>query len=48
MQSIEKIFRSEISFAQTKYEYYANRSRDPAPAYQVNDEMWLNAKNITI
>ena len=46
MQSIEEIFRSEISFAQAKYEYYANRSRDPAPAYQMGDEVWLNAKNI--
>jgi hypothetical protein len=47
MQSIEEIFRSEMSFAQAKYEYYANRSRDPAPAYQMSDEVWLNAKNIT-
>ena len=33
MQSIEEILRSEMNFAQTKYKYYANRSRDPAPAY---------------
>ena len=46
MQLIEEIFRSEMSFAQAKYEYYANRSRDPAPTYQIGEEVWLNAKNI--
>ena len=32
--------------AQAVYEFSANRSRRPYPCYFIEDEVWLNAKNL--
>lgn len=46
MKDLTKNLRDEILIAQAIYEANANRSRHPCPRYFVDDEVWLNAKNL--
>ena len=38
--------KDEMAAAQAKYKDDANRNHEPAPMIKVNDEVWLNARNI--
>jgi hypothetical protein len=40
------MIQAEMSFAQAKQQENTDRHRNPAPAYQVEDLVWLNARNI--
>jgi hypothetical protein len=46
MADIQQLVREEMTWAQALQEEYANRKRSPAPAYQVGDMVWLDARNI--
>ena len=46
MQDITEFIREELTWAQALQQEYANRKRLPAPAYQVGDKVWLDARNI--
>jgi hypothetical protein len=46
MQEIHEFLRSEICIAQARQEEYANRKRKPARKYYVDQEVWLDARNI--
>lgn len=46
MQEITEFIREELTWAQARQQEYANRKRNPAPAYQVGDNVWLDARNI--
>jgi hypothetical protein len=47
LHEIHKIIRAEILYAQAKQQEDADKSRTPAPAYQIGDRVWLNARHIT-
>jgi hypothetical protein len=47
MSEIEGFLKEEMQWAQAVYENTANINRSPAPAYQVGDEVLLDARNIT-
>lgn len=46
LQEIHAFCRSEMAFAQARQTEYANKSRLPAPSFQVGDLVTLNARNI--
>ena len=46
MSEIEGLIRDEMRWAQAVYEETTNRSRAPAPAYRVGDEVWLDTRHI--
>ena len=46
MKGLNEFLQDELRYAQATQEEFANRTRMPAPAYQVGDMVWLNAKNI--
>jgi transposase InsO family protein len=46
MEEILEHLKSELTASRARYEDNANRNRRPARNYQVNDLVWLNAKNI--
>ena len=46
MEDLTKHLRVEMLIAQAMYESSANRSRCPCPHYFVEDEVWLNTKNL--
>lgn len=46
MQDITSFIREEMTWAQAMQQEYANRKRLPAPAYEIGDEVWLDARNI--
>jgi hypothetical protein len=46
MTELQSLLRDEMTWAQSLQQEYANRKRDPAPAYQVGDRVWLDARNI--
>jgi hypothetical protein len=46
MRDIIEFIREEMTWAQALYSEYANQNRQPAPAYEVGDEVWLDAYNI--
>jgi hypothetical protein len=46
MRDITEFIREEMIWAQALQQEYANRKRSPAPAYQIGDKVWLNARNI--
>lgn len=46
MEDLLEVLRTEMSAAQAKYEDDANRHREPAPAFKVGDQVWLDARNI--
>ena len=46
MKDIEQFVREELLWAQAYQQEYANRKRQPAPAYQVGDTVWLDARNL--
>ena len=46
MRDITDFIREEMTWAQALQQEYANRKRLPAPAYEIGDEVWLDARNI--
>ena len=48
MEDLTEHLRVEMLIVQAVYEFSANRSRCPYPHYFVEDEVWLNAKNLNI
>ena len=46
MKAIEDYLKDEMRWAQATYETFANRRREPAPAFQVGDEVFVDARHI--
>ena len=46
MKELEEFLKSEMHFAQAKYETVTNRHRVPALSYQVGNKVWLSTKNL--
>jgi hypothetical protein len=46
MADLDEHLKSEMKWAQAVYESNANRNRTPAPAYQVGDYVYLDARNL--
>ena len=46
MQRIEEQLQANMEFAQSQQAKYANKHRQPQPAYQPGDMIFLSAKNI--
>ena len=46
MRDVTEFIREEMTWAQALQQEYANQKRSPAPAYEVGDEVWLDARNI--
>jgi hypothetical protein len=44
---VHQTLKTELHQAQAHQELYANKTRTPAPKYQVGDLVWLSSKNIT-
>lgn len=47
MKEILELLRTNLTAARATQEGTANRNRQPAPAYRVNDEVFLDTRNIT-
>jgi hypothetical protein len=47
METIQAHLQEEMAWAQAVYTANANRHREPAPAYQVGDEVFLDARHIS-
>ncbi len=45
MKQLHEFLRDEMTYAQALQEDYANKSRGSAPAYQVDDRVFVYAKN---
>lgn len=45
MQDLNEFLRENMKTSQAFYKEHAKRNRSPAPAYQVGDRVFLNAKN---
>lgn len=48
MAAVQEHLQSSLAWAQAKQAEYANRTRQPAPAYQVGDKVWLDARHLNI
>ena len=46
MEDLTEHLRVEMLIAQAVYEFSVNRSHCPCPYYFIEDEVWLNAKNL--
>jgi len=46
MKDIVDLIREELTWTQALHQEYANRTRQPAPAYQIGDRVWLDARNL--
>ena len=46
MKDLTNYLREEMTWAQAVYADKANRTRTPAPAYQVDDLVWLDIRNM--
>ncbi|KAI1676227.1 reverse transcriptase [Pyrenophora tritici-repentis] len=46
MSDVHEYLRAEICLAQARHEKYANRKRQPARRFLVDDTVWLDARNI--
>ncbi|KAF7565972.1 hypothetical protein PtrM4_054060 [Pyrenophora tritici-repentis] len=46
MRDVTEFIREEMIWAQAMQQEYTNRKRLPALAYEVGDEVWLDARNI--
>lgn len=46
MNAVHEYLRAEICLAQARHEKYANRKRQPARHFLVDDTVWLDARNI--
>ena len=46
MAKINEILKKQMAFAQISYEHYANVHRQNVPNYVLNDEMWLDTRNM--
>ena len=48
MKELEQFLKTEMQFAQAKYETATNRHCILAPSYQVGNKVWLSTKNLQI
>ena len=48
MSKINEVLQEQMTLAQSNHEEFANRHRQPGPRYQEGDEVWLDARNLTI
>jgi len=46
LQAIHEVLRTEMAYAQARYQDNADRRRIAAPAYRIGDRVWLDARNI--
>ena len=46
MTTINEVLREQMAFVQTSYENFANRHRQNAFNYIVNDEVWFDTRNM--
>ena len=46
MVEINEVFKKQMVFAQASYEQYANVHKQDAPNYVLNDEVWLDTRNM--
>ena len=46
MAKINKIFKKQMVFVRASYKHYANVHKQNAPNYVLNDEMWLDTRNM--
>jgi hypothetical protein len=46
MSDLQAYLQNEMLWAQAVYTEKANKKRQPAPAYQVGDKVWIDASNI--
>jgi hypothetical protein len=46
MRDVTEFIREEMTWAQAMQQEYANRKRSPAPAYEIGNKVWLDARNI--
>ena len=46
MTTINEVFREQMAFVQASYENFANRHRQNASNYIVNDEVWFDTRNM--
>ena len=46
MAKINEVFKKQMGFVQASYEYYANVHKQNVLTYILNDEMWLNTRNM--
>ena len=46
MVKINEIFKKQMVFVQASYKHYANIHKQNAPNYVLNDEMWLDTRNM--
>ena len=46
MVEINEVFKKQMVFVQASYEQYANVHRQDVPSYVLNDEIWLDARNM--
>ena len=43
---INEVFKKQMVFVQALYKYYANFHKQNVPNYDLNDEMWLDTRNM--
>lgn len=48
MNQINENLQQQMCLVQAIYKDFMNHHRQPAPAYQVDDEMWLNIQNLSL
>ena len=46
MAEINDVFREQMAFAQASYEQYTNVHKQHAPNYVLNNEVWLDTRNM--
>ena len=46
MVKINEIFKKQLVFVQVSYEHYANVYKQNVPNYVLNNEMWLDTRNM--
>ena len=46
MTKINEVLKKQMGFVQISYEHYANVHKQNVPNYVLNDEMWLDTRNM--
>lgn len=46
MAEINEVFKKQVAFVKTSYENYENIHKQNVPNYVVNNEIWLDTKNM--